>query len=132
MELYTCGVGQFTEGDVVAMTRAWTGHNTVGWNNVEQFWDASYVFRSDRHDGGQKTLFGISANWNGIAQSGAERDTIDELVYGVRQQATAERIAGLMFRYFANLQPNPVTIDELASVFINSGMEVSALLRAIL
>jgi len=30
MELYTCGVGEFTEADVVAMTRAWTGHNTVG------------------------------------------------------------------------------------------------------
>ena len=132
MELYTCGVGHFTEADVLAMTHAWTGHVTHGWNNVEEFWDSTYVYRSGEHDHSQKTLFGITANWNGIAQNGGERDTIDELVYGVRQQATAERIAGLMFRYFANLQVNPATISELATVFINSGMEISALVRAIL
>ncbi|MEM8708249.1 MAG: DUF1800 family protein [Actinomycetota bacterium] len=132
MELYTCGVGHFTEDDVVAMTRAWTGHVTQGWNNVQQFWDSTYVYRSDYHDHGQKTLFGITANWNGIAQNGGERDTIDELVYGVRQQATAERIAGLMFRSFANLQADAGTISELAAVFVASGMEISALVRAIL
>ena len=85
MELYTCGVGHFTETDVVAMTNAWTGHNTVGWNDADEFWDGTYRYVSDAHDHGQKTLFGITANWNGIAQHGGERDTIDELVYGVRQ-----------------------------------------------
>ncbi len=50
MELYTCGVGNFTEADVVAMARAWTGHNTVGWTGSR--WDATYVYRSDEHDHG--------------------------------------------------------------------------------
>lgn len=132
MELYTCGVGHFTEVDVVAMTAAWTGHNTVGWNNSEGFWDSTYAYRSEDHDGGTKTLFGITANWNGIAQHGGERDTIDELVFGVRQDATAERIAGLMFRYFANLQPSAQTIDDLAGSFKEGEMEISALVRAVL
>ena len=132
MELYTCGVGHFTESDVVAMTAAWTGHNTVGWNNAEEFWDSTYVYESDSHDHGDKTLFGITANWNGVAQHGGERDTIDELVFGVRQDATAQRIAGLMFRYFANLQPSEQTIDDIAAAFTASGMELSALVRAVL
>ena len=132
MELYTCGVGHYTEDDVVAMTQAWTGHNTVGWNNVEQFWDSTYEYKSDRHDHGTKTLFGITANWNGVAQHGGERDTIDELVYGVRQEQTAERLAGLMFKYFANLQASPATIAAIADDFIAGGMEISALVRAVL
>ena len=133
MELYTCGVGHFTETDVVAMTQAWTGHNTVGWNDVEQFWDITYQYKGGQHDHGSKTLFGISANWNGVAQNELlERDTIDELVYGVRQEQTAERIAGLMFKYFANLQASPVTIANIADEFVAGGMEISALVRAVL
>ena len=132
MELYTCGVGNFTEDDVVAMTAAWTGHNTVGWNHVERFWDSTYRYRSDDHDHGSKTLFGITANWNGVAQHGGERDVIDELVFGVRQDATAERIAGLLFRYFANLQPSPATIGDLADQFRAGDMEIAVLLRAVL
>ncbi|MEM9201133.1 MAG: DUF1800 family protein [Actinomycetota bacterium] len=132
MELYTCGVGHFTEADVVAMTAAWTGHNTVGWNQAEEFWDGTYVYNSEAHDHGQKTLFGITANWNGVAQHGGERDTIDELVYGVRQQATAQRMARLMFVYFANLQPSDATINSIAADFVASGMEVASLVRAVL
>ena len=132
MELYTCGVGHFTEADVVAMTQAWTGHNTVGWNSAQRFWDGTYRFKPDAHDTGQKTLFGITANWNGNAHQGGGRDTIDELVFGVRQQATASRLAELMFKHFANLQPAQSTIDSIAAAFIAGGMEISALVRAVL
>jgi uncharacterized protein (DUF1800 family) len=131
MELYTCGVGNFSEADVVAMARAWTGHNTVGWDPVAQRWDATYVYRSDRHDHGQKTLFGITANWNGIARQAGERDTITELVTGVRQQATAEFIAGKLFRHFVHLDPAPSVVDQLASVFVAGGMEIAPLVRAV-
>ncbi len=132
MELYTCGVGEFTEADVVAMTRAWTGHNTVGWDNVNDFWDATYFYDTTAHDFGQKTLFGITANWNGVAQNGGERDTITELVHGVRQDVTARRIAWKLFRWFANLDPSDATVQELADVFVAANMDIGPLLRAIL
>ena len=130
MELYTCGVGNFTEADVVAMARAWTGHNTVGWTGSR--WDATYVYRSDEHDHGQKTLFGISANWNGVVVSGGERDTVTELVYGVKQQATAHFIARKLFRYFAHLDPSDAVVNALGGVFVAAGMEIAPLVRAIL
>ena len=132
MELYTCGVGHFTEADVVAMTAAWTGHNTVGWNDAEQFWDGTYRFDADAHDFGQKTLFGKTRNWNGNADQGGGEDTINELVYGSRQEATAARLAELMFVYFANLQPSASTIDSIADDFVAGGMEIAALVRAVL
>lgn len=130
MELYTCGVGNFDEADVVAMARAWTGHNTVGWTGSR--WDATYVYRRDQHDHLQKRLFGITGNWNGIAVDPGESDTINELVYGVKQQATARFIARKLFRYFAHLDPSASTVDALGSVFIAGGMDVAHLVRAIL
>lgn len=130
MELYTIGVGNFTEADVVAMARAWTGHNTVGWTGSR--WDATYVFRSGEHDTGQKTLFGITANWNGNAARGGGRDTIHELVHGVRRQATSRFITRKLFRYFAHLDPSPAVVNQLAVVFVSSGMRIAPLVRAIL
>ncbi|MEZ5247380.1 MAG: DUF1800 family protein [Acidimicrobiales bacterium] len=130
MELYTCGVGNFTEADVVSMARAWTGHNTVGWTGSR--WDATYVYRSDQHDHGQKTLFGIRANWNGVVKAPGERDTIDELVYGVKQQATARFIARKLFRYFAHLEPSDSTVNGLGAAFIAGNMDIAHLVRAIL
>ena len=130
MELYTCGVGNFTESDVVAMARAWTGHNTPGWNGNR--WDATYVYYPDQHDHGQKTLFGITANWNGVQMAAGERDTVTELVYGVRQTQTARFIARKMFRFFAHLNPSDSVVNGLADTFIASGMEIADLVRAVL
>lgn len=130
MELYTCGVGNYGEADVVAMARAWTGHNTIGWTGSR--WDATYVYRSSEHDHGQKILFGIEDNWNGVVVGGGERDTITELVFGVRQQATARFIARKLFRHFAHLDPSTATVNALGDAFIAAGMDVAPLLRAIL
>jgi uncharacterized protein (DUF1800 family) len=130
MELYTCGVGNFSESDVVSMARAWTGHNTIGWTGSR--WDATYVYRSGQHDHGQKTLFGIDANWNGIVVGAGERDTINELVHGVRQQATSRFIAQKLFRYFAHLDPSDSVVNSLGDTFIAEGMEIAPLVRAIL
>ena len=130
MELYTCGVGNFSEADVVAMARAWTGHNTVGWTGSR--WDATYVYSSQHHDDADKTLFGITARWNGIQMTAGQRDTITELVYGARQFETARFITRKLFRYFVHLDPTSGQVDALAAVFISAGMEIAPLMRAIL
>ena len=130
MELYTIGVGNFTENDVIAMARAWTGHNTVGWTG--DLWDSTYVYRSENHDNGNKTLFGITDNWNGITMAGGERDTIDELCLLSKQAQTARFIARKMFRWFAYSNPSDALVQELADVFVASGMSIAALVRAVL
>ncbi len=130
MELHTIGVGEFVEDDVIAMARAWTGHNIVGWNGSEI--DSTYVYRSEDHDHGAKTLFGISANWNGLVRAAGEREVMAEFVSGVRQAATARFIARKIFRWFAHPDPSAVVVQTLADVFAASGMNVSALVRAVL
>jgi uncharacterized protein (DUF1800 family) len=123
MELFTLGVGHFTESDVVAMAKAWTGHNIVGWNG--SFTDPTYVFKANRHDNTLKTLFGIQQNWNGPP-------AITEIVLGSKQNECAHFIARKMFKYFAHTNPSDAIVDALAAVFVGSTMNISSLVSAIL
>lgn len=130
MELHTIGVGEFTEDDVIAMARAWTGHNIVGWNGSEV--DSTYVYRAADHDHGLKTLFGITANWNGLVRAAGEREVLSEFVSGIKQAATARFISGKVFRWFAHYEPSAAVAQSLADVFVSSSMSISALVRAVL
>lgn len=129
MELYTCGVGHFTEADVVAMAKAWTGHSIVGWNG--SFYEHTYEYRSVEHNHNAKTLFGITANWNGVKVANGERDTISELLSGSRRTATSQFIARKLFHYFANYWPSAGAVDQLAAVMRNNAMRISPVIRAI-
>ena len=129
MELYTCGVGAFTEADVVSMAKAWTGHSIVGWNGSS--YDRTYEYRAVEHNHNNKTLFGITANWNGVKVASSERDTITELVYGVRRTQTSRFIARKLFHYFANYWPSEAAVDHLAGVMRANSMRISPVVRAI-
>lgn len=117
MELFTMGNGTFTEADVVAMARAWTGHNL-------RYADETYVFRPAQHDTGQKTLFGITRNWDGP-------DAITEIVRGSKQAVCARYLAGRIWSAFAYPNPASGLLDELQAALIAADMEVSAFLRVV-
>jgi uncharacterized protein (DUF1800 family) len=123
MELFTVGVAGFNEQDVIAMARAWTGHNQVEWTSAG--YDSSYKYWPERHDSSFKTLFGIARPWDGP-------EAIDEIVFGSRQRECARFITTKLFRYFVHDNPSTVVIDELAATFISSAMNIGALVRAIL
>lgn len=126
MELHTIGNGNFTEADVVSMARAWTGHNTVGATRENNWvYDPTYVFKADQHDNGQKTLFGITRNWDAP-------DTIAEVCTGVKAQQTAEFIARKMFSFYVHTNPSDAVVTQLANDFRSSGLRMDALLRSIL
>lgn len=124
LELFTCGIDHHSEQDVVSMARAWTGHNTVG-RAADGTRDLRYRFFPDRHDAGPKTLFGITRDWDGP-------DTIDELCFGVRADATARRIVTRVHQAFLGPDPRPGTVDELTATFRAADLDVATLLRAVL
>ena len=118
MELFTLGVGNYSEDDVEAAARAWTGHN-ADWP------DRAYTFFPDRHDFGPKTFFGTTKDWNGP-------DIIDEIL---RDNVTKRQIAGRfiarkLWDFFAYPGGPAGVIDSLATVFVNSGLQIRSLLRA--
>ena len=58
MELFTLGVGNYSEDEVAIAARAWTGYNydRVG---------LQYEYRADRHDSTPGTFFGVTDAWTG-------------------------------------------------------------------
>jgi uncharacterized protein (DUF1800 family) len=133
MELFTVGVGHYTEADVVAMAKAWTGHNTVGWVPAG-YYDATYRFYPDRHDTTNKSLFGggPSALFGAQPRNWDAAETIDELVLGMKQADTARYVARKMYRFFIAADPSDAAVQQLADAWIAGGMEIAALVRATL
>jgi len=123
MELFTLGVDQYTQEDVVAATRAWTGHNSgtgpPPGNGVDK-----YKFWPERHDNGNKTFFGTTKNWDGP-------DIINEICTGAKKQICARHIAKKMWTFFAYENPSDALLNDLANAFLANGLIVKDLLRAI-
>jgi uncharacterized protein (DUF1800 family) len=110
-ELFTVGIGNYTEQDIKEAARAFTGH-TLDKN-------AMYVFNKAQHDAGEKTFQGQTGNF----------DADDILGILVRNPATARFITTKLFTYFAYDNPDPSTIDRLANTFVSSNFDMRSVLR---
>ncbi len=117
MELFTLGVGNYTESDVTESARAWTGHLLDR--------DGAYAFTPEAHDWNDKTFFGLTRNWDGPM-------IIDHIVDGPKRSVVARFIATKLWSFLAYPQPEPAVVDTVAASFEASGMEIRALVRAIL
>ena len=120
MELFLLGVGNYTEDDVAAAARAWTGHN---YNTTAHV----YEFRATRHDEGLKTFFGTTKNWNGP-------DIITEILVdnAAKRLVAARWIARKLWEYLAYPRPADAIVSDLSDVLIANNMELAPLVRALL
>jgi uncharacterized protein (DUF1800 family) len=113
MELFTIGIGNYSEQDVKEAARAFTGWFVK---------DDQFFFDAAQHDTGQKTVLGQTGNWNG--------DGIIDMLVG--HPATARRLATKLFRFFVYDNPTQETVEKFAQVYLRSGYDVRALVEAIL
>lgn len=126
LELFTMGVGNYTEADVKAAARAFTGWS-VG-PMMPQFFlgvfPASFVYDESDHDTTDKTFLGLGGDFNGD----------DVIAIIVKQPATARFIAERLYRFFVADEPDEsgrAEIATLADVFRESDGDVRSVLRAI-
>lgn len=118
LELFTLGSGSFTESDVVAMTRAWTGHGLAADHRT-------YKYRPADHDGSDKTLFGITKKWNGPA-------AVNEVLFGARAGESSRFITAKLFSFLAYpVTPQDAVVARLADGFRAKGLNVGSLVRSI-
>src|SRR5262245_8072754 len=116
MELFTVGVGHYTETDVKEAARALTG-----WT-VE---DCEFTRKPAAHDPGPKTLLGQTGLWTG-----------DDLVRMLLDQpATADRLAWrLCGLFFGEGQPGLEAVkalaDDLRAHRLDTGRAVEMILRS--
>jgi hypothetical protein len=112
LELFTMGVGNYTEKDVREAARAFTGWT----NDVLEF-----KFDAAQHDDGVKTFLGRTGNLNG-------EEVIDTIL---RQKVTAEFVSGKLYRFFVREDISPATTAELGRTFRDSGYQMKPLLERI-
>ena len=112
MELFTMGVGHYTEKDIREAARAFTG-----WNYV----DVKFVVNKDQHDDGEKTFLGKTGRFDGV-------DMIDIIM---QQPVTAEYIAGKIYRYFVRQELSPELQKQLGAVLRRTKYEIPPLLEKI-
>ncbi len=113
MELYTCGIGNYTEDDVKAAARAFSGWNMRG---------GEFHFNPNQHDNDPKTFLGKTGNWNGD-------DIVDILV---AHPGTAKRLCTQLWEFFAYPDPEPPVLAALTETYFASGYDVRAVMSRIL
>ncbi len=112
LELFTMGVGNYTEQDIREASRAFTGWT----NDVLEF-----EFDPTQHDFGPKTFLGQTGLFDGT-------DIIEIIL---DQDPTAEYIAGKLYRYFVREELSEATQAELGATLRNANYELSPLLARI-
>jgi len=126
MELFTIGVVDlngvptYTEDDVTAAARAWTGHG-VDWNTYQ------YKFWSGDHDYGSKTFMGVSRNWNGP-------DIVNFLLQenATNKLQACQFLSKKLWENFAYQAPSNVLVNELANVLLANDFAIKPWVRAML
>ena len=113
MELFTLGIGNYTETDVKQGARAFTGWAHDG---------DDYVFRKFDHDTGSKNFLGRTGNFDGD-------DVIDIIL---SQHVSAKFIASKLFRYFGYEEIDDGLAEALGNEFRNSNYEIRPLVKTIL
>ncbi|HZP26877.1 MAG TPA: DUF1800 domain-containing protein [Dehalococcoidia bacterium] len=114
MELFSMGPGNYSEDDVRAAARAFTGYSI---DRPSQ----GYVFRPVLHDNGSKTFLGQTGNLSGD-------DVIDIIL---KQPATPKFLAGKLWSFFAYDNPDEATLAPLVQAFNASSGDVRAMLKAL-
>ena len=143
LELFSMGVGNYTEEDIKECARAFTGWTVKNgeylsmmavkdsiWPYGRILWHHEY--RDSDHDSGKKTFLGENSNFNGDG------------VVGVicRQQATANFIARHLYNFFvadevpvpqwSSTPPkDPEAVDVLANAYMEYDHDIRSIMRVL-
>jgi uncharacterized protein (DUF1800 family) len=115
LELFTLGEGHYSEADIKAAARAFTGRSIDPATG-------SFAEHVQQHDGGEKTFLGQAGHFNGD----------DVIAILLRNPHTAETVVRKLWLEFVSLTPDPAEIARLAAVFRTGGYEIKPLMRAML
>ena len=143
LELFSLGVGNYTEEDVKEASRAFTGWTVANTEYTKQLavrnsiWPYGkiawrYEYHSEDHDDGEKTFLGETGRFNG-------EDILDIIC---RQPATARFIARHMYHFFVADEPpvpqwpyesprDPEAIEMLAQAYFDSDYDIRSMLRVL-
>ena len=115
MELFTLGIGNYTEDDIQNSARAFTGYRI----NPK---DDTFRYAPFQHDDGPKTFFDQSGKFGG--------DDIINLI--LQKPACAQYITRKLWKFFAYENPSPTLVGQLGSSFRSYKYEIRPMMQEIL
>src|SRR5688572_5260124 len=137
LELFTMGIGNYTEKDIQELARAFMGWSLrqgfVPRGRGPQYKQAlmtaietevplvASAYCEGLHDDGVKTILGKSERF----------DTDTALDHIVSRAQTARYISRKLWEYYAYPNPDAKIVDRIAKVFTSSKYEIKPVLRAI-
>jgi hypothetical protein len=116
MELFSLGVGNYTEKDVQEAARAFTGwhHDAEG---------QRFEFKRELHDDGEKTVLNKTGRWTGT----------DVVRICCDQPACAKFLVGKLYTFLVSETPPPRgLLDPLVNSFRKSDYDIPAVVQAML
>jgi uncharacterized protein (DUF1800 family) len=120
LELFTLGIGRYTEADVRAAARAFTG-----WTHEpdDRRGPGKFAFDRKRFDAGTKSFLGRTGQWNAA----------DVLRITLEQPAAAEFLCRKLYRFFVSetSEPGPELIGPLAHELRQSRYSITHVLQVI-
>ena len=115
MELFSLGIGHYTEQDIREAARAFTG-----W----EIQDGKAAFNKAQHDDGDKTVLGKTGKWSG--------DDIARIC--LEQKSAPYFVAGKLYRFLVSdtVPATPELLDPLADQFRASDYHFGQLVETVL
>jgi uncharacterized protein (DUF1800 family) len=134
LELFSMGVGNYTEDDIKNAARAFTGWTFSQPIPLYPFgnYPTRFVYREDDHDDSDKTFLGQTGRFNG-------EDIIDIIA---KQPATARFLSRHLYNFFVADEPqvpaweqvpphDPEAIETLMRAYGESGGDIRSILRSL-
>jgi uncharacterized protein (DUF1800 family) len=137
MELFTMGVGFYTEADVYAGARVFTGWNysTTG-DRQSGTAKSAFVFNQNQHETSSKTFsFPIypdgSKTIPARSASNGLQDGLDLIQALASNPNTGRYLAKKLIKFFVSelTEPSPGLVDRLANTYLSSGFNIKTVLR---
>jgi len=115
MELFTLGIGNYTENDVRESARAFTGYTF-------RRLTGRFFFNAAQHDDGAKTFLGRTGNFTGD-------DAID-IIFA--QPAAPKHFARRLLEFFVYTDPEPQLVDALAALIRKNDFDMAPVISTLL
>jgi uncharacterized protein (DUF1800 family) len=140
MELFSLGIGNYTEQDVYAAARVFTGFNWQIIGDRAQTTQSYYAFlyRPADHDTTAKEFtFAIYPDGGKViparAAAAGEQDAADLVFALARHPATAQRLATRLYQFFVNetATPDATVVAAMANAYLGNNYSIKAMLRTL-
>jgi uncharacterized protein (DUF1800 family) len=120
-ELFTIGIGNYTQQDVAEAGRALSGWQIDGLNAV---------FNPNRHDAGNKTFYSQAITGKTGTAGATETDSVVDIIF--QKEETAKFLCRKLYRHFVYNVPDETIIAQSADILRQNNYEIKPVLSTLL